>query len=109
MDYNSRVVLEFAKFLRKNKCLERYCYNYLKYHRNILLSMPKDASVADRAKIILAVINGVMPRYVIHPENLIVEVITSFDWWYTEEGNIYWSKISDKWAYHWDNIKDKLK
>ena len=105
MDYNGRVVLELAKFLRKNKCLERYCYNYLKYHKSI----PKDASVADKVKIVLANINCVMSRYVIRPENLIVDVITSFDWRHTEEGNLYWVRISDKWAYYWDDIKDKLK
>ena len=90
------VVQEFARFLNKHRCLEKFCYNYKVYHK---LYLDKGLSARKKVEIIL---NDILSKVwcSFDSRSLSASLETSFPWEQSEEGGNYWFKLSELWQMH---------
>lgn len=101
MTCNEKLKIHFAKFLRKNKVLEKFCCYHIKQSTNV--HIPENLPVVEKTNMVLEdCINKLVERKS-DPLYIFVYYNTSFAWGLTEEGGTFWSNIDSKWKNYYKN------
>ena len=80
---------KLKSFLKKEKCFEKFYLNFNKQHRSLTLKDLIDEVIRTKF-------------------NISQLFVLAFSWYDTQEGDIYWSNIHNKWRDYIQPILDNI-